>query len=34
MKGFDGEEKKKYRENNFSKDLENAFKIGAELSKG
>ena len=33
MAGFDGDAKKEFRETQFPKDLEEAFKIGAELSK-
>ena len=33
MSAFDGDAKKAYRKEHFPADLENAFKIGAELSK-
>ena len=33
MSAFDGDAKKEYRKEHFHVDLENAFKIGAELSK-
>jgi hypothetical protein len=33
MSAFDGDAKKAYRKEHFPVDLENAFKIGAELSK-